>query len=169
MKQQISDARELEVVGALEGPGEGEGGEEEGRDDGGNNQAKQLGRAFTGLDEQHQRSEEDLAREVDNFPEEKARVVVAPEEAAGSGERADILLPHHRGADKEQQRQEDEGHEQRPKHKKEPEDRVELASTVDPDSTSIGRVGWCRRRQSGRPSRRVRRGRGGRRGLRWRR
>ena len=104
-EQQIGGAREVEVGGSLEGPGEGEDGEVEGRDDRCDDEAEQLARSIVCLDEEHQRGEEQLAAHIDDLPEEEGRLVVAPEEAAGSGRGPDSLRPY-LGADREQEHQE---------------------------------------------------------------
>ena len=116
----------MEVVGALEGPGESEGAEEEGRDDGGDDEAEQLARAVLDVDEEHQRSEEELAAQIDDLPEEEVGVVVPPEEAAGSGEGGDPPHPHCL-SDREQQREEYERDAHRPQRKEAPEVHVEAS------------------------------------------
>ena len=128
-EQQVGGAREVEVVGTLEGPREGEGGEVEARDDRGDNEAEQLARSIVCLDEEHQRGEEELAADVDDLPEEEARVVVANEEAASSGEGAAALGPHLR-ADRKQQREESERDEHRPESEHGPKVGVEAAVLV---------------------------------------
>ena len=68
-EQQVGGAREVEVVFTLEGPGEGEDGEVEGREERGDDEAEELARAVVSLDEEHQRSEEELAAQIDDLPE----------------------------------------------------------------------------------------------------
>jgi len=81
------------------------------------------------LDEEHQRGEEELAAEVDDLPEEEARVVVAKQEAASSGEGAAALGPHLR-ADGKQQREESEGDEHRPESEHGPKVGVEATVLI---------------------------------------
>ena len=139
-KQQIGGAREVEVVVALEGPGEGEDGEVEGRDYRRDKEAEELDGSILGIDKEHQRGEEHLAAHIDDLPEEDARVVVAPEEAACAGKRGDALRAH-LGADPKQEGEEGKRDEHRPEDEEGPKVGVEAAVLFVVGAAAHGEVG----------------------------